>query len=132
SSVPPSGNAEATGVTRSSSPARSWPGNAAAPSPAELAPPPRTQAMDAPRADRPGLGTSWGETRFSPVHDVAFDRGPQPPSLLSVYYNDREGAEAMAQRDALLAGAPVAPLVVRGGVRISVLDEEGGPLPAFQ
>ena len=79
---------------------------------------------DAPRADRPGLGTEWGEARFSPVHDVAFERdGDRPFSLLSVYYNDREGASAMASRASYTGNSLPGAISVRGGIEVSVVDE---------
>ena len=55
----------------------------------------------APQPGRPGLGTSWGETRHSEVTHTAFERADEgsPTAIGSFYYNDRQGAEAMAGRD---------------------------------
>jgi len=47
---------------------------------------------------RPGLGTSWGETRNSRITTVPFHRADAstPFATASVFYNDAEGARAMA------------------------------------
>ena len=83
-------------------------------------------------AERPGLGTAWGETRWAPVHDVAFERGSDHPfSVVAVHYNDREGAGAMASREAERSGVSGGGIPVRSGLRVSVLDEDGAPLSAY-
>lgn len=48
--------------------------------------------------DRPGLGTEWGETRDSRITTVPFRRGdPTTPfATSSLFYNDQQGANAMA------------------------------------
>jgi hypothetical protein len=48
--------------------------------------------------DRPGLGTVWGETRESRITTVSFERAdPSTPfSTASLFYNDAQGANAMA------------------------------------
>jgi hypothetical protein len=84
-------------------------------------------------AERPGLGTEWGETRYSHVSHTSFDRAdPDHPSqLVSLYYNDREGARAMARyADYREAGDAV--VNVSGlGIRVALNDDSGHPLPAF-
>ena len=47
---------------------------------------------------RPGLGTSWGETRNSRITTVPFHRADAttPFATASLFYNDAEGARAMA------------------------------------
>ena len=47
--------------------------------------------------ERPGLGTAWGEHRESWVEATYFARAWQnrPSGLEKVYYNDREGVDAM-------------------------------------
>lgn len=79
--------------------AESEAGDAAAPSPA-APPPPESAAREAPRAEqRPGLGTEWGETRHSRITTVPFHRAdPSTPfATAAVFYNDRQGARAMAE-----------------------------------
>lgn len=104
--------------------------------PADVAPSaPRSEAgASAPRepsADmRPGLGTEWGETRTSQVHDVTFVRDSSRPfATATLHYNDRRGVEAMAnlhaQRGALREVAAVG-----GAVTISIRDASGHPLEA--
>ncbi len=48
--------------------------------------------------DRPGIGTSWGEGLDSSISFTSFKRGlfAKPYATSSLYYNDTEGAEAMA------------------------------------
>ena len=115
----------------------------AAPSPmdrsadmASSARPAQSEAMrkEAPSAgERPGLGTEWGETRYSHVSHTSFDRAdPDHPSqLVSLYYNDREGARAMARyADYREMGNAV--VNVSGlGIRVALNDDGGHPLPAF-
>ena len=49
--------------------------------------------------ERPGLGTGWGESRESHVHEVSFDRsGSTPFAVGALHYNDRRGVEALAMR----------------------------------
>lgn len=47
---------------------------------------------------RPGLGTSWGETRNSRITSVPFHRADTttPFATASVFYNDAQGARAMS------------------------------------
>jgi hypothetical protein len=51
----------------------------------------------APAQERPGLGTSWGEQRESWVEPIAFSRASatRPVADARIYYNDREGVDAM-------------------------------------
>lgn len=46
---------------------------------------------------RPGLGTGWGEERDSQVRSTSFVRSnsSRPDGVDAVYYNDREGVDAM-------------------------------------
>lgn len=88
-------------------------------------------------AERPGLGTRFGEERYSPVHDVAFERQGAAPFVATVRYDDREGVAALRARAGRLvpcaAGEPW--LVGRGGplpgVVVQVIDEDGRPLPGY-
>jgi hypothetical protein len=100
----------------------------------------RAEAEAAP-AERPGLGTEWGETRYSPVRDVGFERGSDTPMFLgSLHYNDAPGVEAMRDRIVRLRdGEPVlrysdggsSRTRYFGGLTVSILDESGRPLPAY-
>lgn len=48
-------------------------------------------------AERPGFGTAWGETRQAWVEPTFFARawGDRPAGRDVIFYNDREGADAM-------------------------------------
>ncbi|MBL8632333.1 MAG: hypothetical protein JNM40_03855 [Myxococcales bacterium] len=92
------------------------------------------------QAERPGLGTEYGETRYSPVRDVPFERATDSPLFIgSVHYNDAQGARA--QQDRLVRRYyPGEPLwrMYQGnrptpwvGVTVSVVDEYGQPLPSY-
>lgn len=64
------------------------------------APAPRSErapAADGRAADRPGLGTQFGERRAAPVVQVDFARARawRPDALLALRYNDRQGLLAM-------------------------------------
>ncbi len=54
---------------------------------------------------RPGVGTAWGEQRESWVGPTSFTRqwGGQPAAKDQIYYNDREGTDAML---AFIGGKP--------------------------
>jgi hypothetical protein len=137
---PKTGTASAPEMAADAPPAAFQPGQAA-----EAAPPPSPNAgaatstpsrRDAPRetsADsRPGLGTEWGETRTSRVHDVSFVRDSSRPfAVAMLQYNDRRGVDAMAnlhatrevRRDTAAGG---------GAVTIAIRDASGSPLEAVR
>lgn len=74
--------------------------------------------------ERPGLGTAWGETRSSRVHEVSFERSSGLPfAQATFFYDDSEGVEAMAGRSSHGGGIPA-----RAGLEASVVDERGQPL----
>jgi hypothetical protein len=80
---------------------------------------------------RPGLATHWGESRYSPAREVAFERDSsrRPTAQTELHYNDRAGALRM------LPGAAFgkSELTVLGGaLRISMLDDSGRPFPALK
>lgn len=82
---------------------------------------------------RPGLGTSWGETRQSHVSSAPFERrdGDQPFSVTSVLYNDAQGVRAMT-RGASLGSAPRDGVDVAGGaLRVRFLDGAHRQLPTY-
>jgi len=92
-------------------------------------------AEPAPSAsERPGLGTEWGETRYSHVRNVSFDRADDdhPATVLRLYYNDREGARAMSrQADYREVGGSAVEFAPSLGVSVSLNDAAGRALPAF-
>ena len=83
----------------------------------------------APQLDRPGLATSWGETRYSPVDEVQFERDSTRPTCQgSLWYNDRNGAEA-AGRNAAWSDAR---LPIGCGVSLELHGDNGGTLAAVR
>ncbi len=77
----------------------------------------------------PGLGTAYGEQRFSSVRSVQFRRASptQPSMLLSLRYNDAEGVNQMAQYK---TGAyPQRASHQAGQLSLTLRDEAGSPLP---
>jgi hypothetical protein len=81
--------------------------------------------------ERPGLGTTWGETRSSHVSNAPFERASSNPfSLTTVSYNDGAGIAAMMRGSSpvsfVAGGAPEG-----GFLTVRLLDENGSPLPTF-
>ena len=111
----------------------------AAPSPAPTAnsegsPAEQRSFEPAPERERPGLGTTWGETRFSRVSSAPFQRADsQPIATAALFYNDESGVRAMARRtghgffDLRRNGVDLG----RGAVTVQLLHENGSPLPTF-
>jgi len=87
------------------------------------------EASDA--AARPGLATSWGETRHSPTRSVSFERaqGDTPFDLTQLHYDDFHGARRMTSPVGS-AGGSVVPLA-GGAVSVALVDEYGRTLDAF-
>lgn len=107
-----------------------------APAPAPQSAPSKDSASSARRErnpdTRPGLGTEWGETRTSRVHDVTFVReSSRPFALATLHYNDRKGVDAMANMHASRE-APRRDVPAGGGaVTIAIKDAGGSPLEAL-
>src|SRR5262245_34116323 len=83
--------------------------------------------------DRPGLGTQWGETRFSRISTVPFVRAdPSSPfATASLFYNDEEGARAMASTAGFRRTTPGWSSQANGIVSVGLRDEHGGFLSGF-
>jgi hypothetical protein len=101
----------------------------AAPSAAPPAPPPAESSAqrEAPKADaRPGLGTEWGETRQSKITTVPFHRADSstPFATAAVFYNDSQGARAMAEGASLTPQRAIE--VGDGIVTFGVRDGDSG------
>lgn len=90
---------------------------------------PKRRAAD----DRPGLGTSWGETRESRVSSEPFAREQpnRPFAVASLLYNDAQGVHAMARRAGFsdLESGEVS--VGGGSLTVRLLDAHGSPLAGF-
>jgi hypothetical protein len=105
-----------------------------APAPAASPPPDGAAAARAPSAapprERPGLGTEWGETRESRVHDVSFARAnaTTPFAMAQLFYNDRRGVEAQATFHGRDADRRRALLAAGGASSVAINDSSGDPL----
>ena len=84
-------------------------------------------------ADRPGLGTEWGETRFSKITTVPFVRADtsNPFATASFFYNDEQGARDMANVNGFRRFAAGSVAAAGGVVNIGLRDEGGRFLSGF-
>jgi hypothetical protein len=89
----------------------------------EAAPEPYRQEQ--PR-ERPGLGTTWGETRVSAVRTSPFVRATsQPFAAMVLHYNDLEGVQAHAQYRGQDWLSPYYLHTPGRGISVSLVDEYG-------
>lgn len=81
---------------------------------------------------QPGLGTSYGEQRFSSVRSVQFRRANPtvPDAVLSLRYDDAEGVRQMAQWKT--GGNPQAASSQAGIFTMTLRDEANNALPGAQ
>lgn len=109
-----------------------YPQTAGAPAPAAESAAKADSAVAEP-GERPGLGTQWGETRDSQITSVPFQRGDSanPFSTSVVYYNDEEGARAMATSTGFARTTGGLYPVANGALRIGLKDENGAFLSGF-
>lgn len=82
---------------------------------------------------RPGLGTEWGESRTSRITSAPFIRAtPQSPfAMASVFYNDEQGARALAGVAGFQRTAPQAFPVAGGAIQVGLRGEDGRFLSGF-
>lgn len=86
----------------------------------------------APPEWRPGLATSWGENRHSTVRYTDFVRAtPSPFEVAQIHYNDAHGSAAQAQAHLNRGGGSRWFGAYHDGIRISLRDEYGNPLPGY-
>lgn len=81
---------------------------------------------------QPGLGTAYGEQRFSSVRSVQFRRANPtvPDAILSLRYDDAEGVRQMAQWKT--GGSPQAASSQAGIFTMTLRDEANNPLAGAQ
>jgi len=90
-----------------------------------------------PMPERPGLGTTWGETMSSRVSNAPFERASNNPfSLTTINYHDQPGITAMLRNrggaDIGLAAFRTDPAATIGNVlTVRLVDAGGAPLPTF-
>ena len=84
-----------------------------------------------PVPDRPGLGTTYGESVYAPISFAPFIRSSHHPwAEVLLHYNDEAGAAAHAQ----YLGAQLRPLEVYAGdgsLSVALVDEAGRTLPGL-
>jgi hypothetical protein len=79
---------------------------------------------------RSGLGTSWGETRYSSVDEVPFYRDSSSPAYTAtMHYNDAQGAYALAGGVNWTSSARVG---LGSALTMALRDEYGNELSAYR
>jgi hypothetical protein len=86
-----------------------------------------SKKADSGPAERPGLGTQWGETRASRISTVPFERADfgSPFATAGLYYNDEEGARAVSGTSGFRRTAAGSFKVANGLVSVGLRDEGG-------
>ena len=96
------------------------------------APSQSSATIAAPAAERPGLGTSFGESVYAPVSFAPFVRAaPTPWAEVLLHYNDAQGVAAHAE----YLGAQLQPLEVYAGdgsLSVALVDDAGRTLPGLR
>ena len=83
-------------------------------------------------AERPGLGTNWGETRTSHVTNAPFVRSSSNPfAVTTLRYNDHGGIAAMTRGATLVDFQADSAPAAGGALTVRLLDANGAPLPTF-
>ena len=85
--------------------------------------------------ERPGLGTGWGESRVSHVHEVGFDRSDTRPfAVATLHYNDLRGVQALAAYHQAVSGGGVLHEIPEAGgaITVSIVGQNGSPLDAIK
>ncbi|MGC4068161.1 MAG: hypothetical protein QM784_26640 [Polyangiaceae bacterium] len=93
-------------------------------------------AMKAPtreREVRPGLGTTWGETRTSHISQVSFERQAfmNPSEIFKLFYNDESGILAQTGESSLAAFESNYTASKNGFVSVEIVDPDGIALPGL-
>ncbi|MEP2776532.1 MAG: hypothetical protein ABJQ29_10290 [Luteolibacter sp.] len=80
--------------------------------------------------DRPGLATGWGDEKESKLRNVSFTRSSsKPKGTDAIFYNDREGIEAMSNRPQKVGAMQTA---AGGLVEWGIKGGGFGYLPAYK
>lgn len=79
--------------------------------------------------NRQGIGTAYGEQRFSSITTVPFERGSQSPDVtLALYYNDSDGIRTLARGTRSFRRSRGAQQSSDGTFVLRVVDEHGREL----
>ena len=118
---PPPANAVPSDFSPGASGASKSASTEASPSRPSPAPEPR---------ERQGLGTEWGESRTSRVHDVTFVRADhdRPMGLAQIFYNDKNGVDALANFHQARGPRGRDLEAADGAVTVSIRDGNGDAL----
>ncbi|MDX2053393.1 MAG: hypothetical protein SFV15_13430 [Polyangiaceae bacterium] len=83
---------------------------------------------------RPGLATRWGETRYSRVSSVPFQRDSEYSPFLTarLFYNNAEGIQAMLDRSELRVLGQSQWSAEQGNLVVRVVNGSGGSFPAYR
>jgi hypothetical protein len=94
----------------------------------------RTAPRDREPVGRQGLGTEWGETRTSRIHDVAFVRadGSRPFAVTTLHYNDARGVDQLANLHASRESRARSVSAASGAITVSIRDSSGDPFEALK
>lgn len=126
--------APATGESNAAAPAESARPEAVAPL-REKQPAGGGALQERPRPnERPGLATTWGETRESHVSTAPFFRADpdHPFATVSLFYNDRAGVRAMARQSGFSDFSDNLARAAGSALTVRLLDASGNPLPGVQ
>jgi hypothetical protein len=81
---------------------------------------------------RPGLATSWGENRTSPVSTAPFMRASNEPfSVVQFFYNDARGVKSMMRTGPSARDGDGSLSTPDGALSVRLLDGTGRPLPSM-
>ncbi len=136
------GSTYAGGASPKSAPASDWGGEGDA-SDAPPAPMAQSEAGStrisgaferAPQPSRPGLGTQWGETRHSAITSAPFVRADSksPFASAAIFYNDAQGADAMASMSGFRRFTQGSVDVGGGIATVRLKNGRGGFLSGFE
>lgn len=94
---------------------------------------PSREVAAKPVESRPGLGTKWGEHRNSKVAAREFSRGgkTRPWATAKFFYNDEEGAKAMANTTGFAWRRTGAFSAAKGALEVGLKKGGGGFLRSF-
>lgn len=94
---------------------------------------PRQRIIREQPAERPGLGTVFGERMISRVNFTQFQRATtQPSGMVSIHYNDYMGLLAMARHLQRTCCGAIPPFRVGAGISVQLVDAYGRPLTGLQ